>query len=436
MMFLQFWIWGAWYISIPGYLQTNGLGDIAFYCYKAIPIGAMIAPFFCGLFADRFINTEKILAILFLIAGATLLAIPYIAGSDIADKEGAIKYAILAHSLAFMPTLALTASLAFTHLKGGSSQFPYVRMFGTWGWIFGAIALMIFNTTAADGTVTPGEKTAGQFWLSGGSSLLLAVFCIFLPKTPAPKKGEKIDLRTLFFMDVWKEFKKPSFAVFVLCSFALCIPLQAYYAYLQNQMQTTGFINYASWKNAGTWIEAGMMFAMPFFFKRLGVKKMIAIGIGAWVLRYALFPIAAGYPPMSVDPTATFSVEWGHIGFLCILGGILLHGICYDFFFVSGQIYVDQATDRKIRGQAQSMIVFFTQGLGMYIGATYINGPLFVKSFEAKDVGEAYGNAANPENLSNWASFWWPLCIVSAVILVVFLIGFHHKDKKDQEFSH
>jgi nucleoside transporter len=455
MLFLQFFVWGAWFISLPKYVGgLENMGESIFYCYGAIPIAAMIAPFFLGLIADRFFNTEKILGILFLLAGISMVILPYIAGLEgevvniaeggadanlaervtflgvTAFKHTIFNFFIMAHSLFYMPTLALTASLSFTHLKNGSEDFPRVRLWGTFGWIFGGLALIIFNSKTAEGARIAGESTEYQFYLAAAASIILGFFSFFaLPKTPAPKKGEKADLSSLLFIDVWREFKNKSFAVFVVCSFLLCIPLQAYYVYLQTQMGAQGFTNVPSWKNAGTWLEAFMMFSMPFFFRKLGIKKMIAIGIGAWVVRYGLFPLAANCGIMENG------IQFGHGAFLLILGGVMLHGICYDFFFVSGQVYVDQVTDRKIRGQAQGMIIFFTQGLGMYVG-DIINKKLFMHTFNADSLGAAYGAALDPENLKLWANFWWPLCIMSAVILVVFLLAFKHEVKEDASFSH
>ena len=459
MLFLQFWIWGSWYISIPEYLKATtyvNFGGNPWYCYSAVPLAAMIAPFFLGLFADRFFNTEKLLFILFGLAGAFMLLIPAVGsineGQVIANGEGKAAYEtlkitflgisclkheyinnlIFAHTLCYMPTLALTASLSFQHLKKGSSEFPLVRLWGTFGWIFAGLVIPFFSytTTDAAGEIlrVGGESTAGQFHLGGWACLVLAIFCLFLPKTPAPKKGEKINLADLLFLDVWKEFRKPSFFVFVACSLALCIPLQAYYAYLQNQMKATNIENYTVWKNLGTWVEAGLMFAMPFFFRKLGVKKMIAFGIAAWIFRYAMFPLAAQY---GVIPEGTS--QFGHMGFIFLMLGVIVHGFCYDFFFVTGQIYVDQATDPKARAQAQSMMIFFTQGLGMYIGAM-LNESLRAKTFVTKE-GVAVDNSS-AASLAYWPDFWWPLCIASTVILVIFLVAFKHKDKEGAELSH
>ena len=454
MMFLQFWIWGAWLLTIPNYLGANGMGLGAYYAYEAGPLAAMIAPFFVGLVADRFFNTEKILGILFLLAGAIMLYMPVIGnmegtvvstfdngvassveitwmGSQVLKHE-VFSWLTLAHLICFMPTLALTTSLAFTHLSKGSAEFPKVRMWGTLGWIFAGIALPLFFNEVNDGKITVrAEETVNQFYLGGWAAIILGVFAFSLPRTPAPKKGTKMDFSDLLFLDVWKEFKNPSFAVFVICSFLLCIPLHAYYAFLQTQMGAMGLENISIWKNLGTWLEALMMLAMPFFFYKLGVKKMIAFGIFAWVLRYALFPLAAGHGVIPADAgfsIGAFNIPIAHMGFLLLIAGIALHGFCYDFFFVTGQIYVDQSTDKEIRGQAQSMLVFFTQGLGMYIGAK-LNFSIFAKSFGNADPSSA-------EALNNWGGLWWPLCAIAAAILVIFLLAFKHQDKANNTFSH
>jgi nucleoside transporter len=449
MMFLQFFIWGSWYITIPNYLGTVGLGNVAYYAYTAGPLAAMISPFFIGLFADRFMNTEKLLGILFLVAGGLMLYMPKVAtmagtevnlGTEEAPqlvtevvfmgatmyKHDLFNYVLLGHMICFMPTLALSASLSFAHLPKGSAQFPLVRAWGTFGWIMAGILLPIFfnQYEVIDGikqVSVKSEETAGQLWLGGGSAVLVGIFSFFLPKTPAPKKGEKIDVGTLFFMDAWREFKNPSFAVFVICSMLVCIPLQAYYAYLQTQMGAQGFTNISIWKNIGTWLELGMMFMMPFFFRKLGIKKMILIGVGAWVARYALFSWAASAGIIAPEDGVNiggFQIPFTHMAFLTIVAGVALHGLCYDFFFVTGQVYVDQVTDKRIRGQAQSMIVWFTQGAGMYIGAK-VNEQLFNKTLGG------WGPAADPANIGTWDSFWMPLCIMAGVILVIFAVAFH-----------
>jgi hypothetical protein len=251
---------------------------------------------------------------------------------------------------------------------------------------------------------------AVQFVLGGLASVLLGLYSFALPKTPPPKAGHRIDLRDLLFLDAWAQFKSFSFTVFMICSFLVCIPLAAYYASLQQQMLAMGMDHITAWKNVGTFFEAGMMFAMPWFFRKLGIKYVLAIGILAWVLRYICFALGA-----STSTTAT----------VLVILGIALHGFCYDFFFVSGQVYVDQSTPPQVRGQCQGMNIFFTQGIGMVIGN------MFAQKLERR----AFGSVASisPESLHLWPKLWLPLCAMAAVILVIFLLAFRAPPKPAAE---
>ena len=427
LMFIQFFIWGTWYLSVSLFMYDNEMGDVRYYAYTAGPLGAIIAPFFTGLIADRFFNTEKVLAFLFLLGGAFMLLLPVVGGLDgtaIATQGDLVtgmqvdflgrswvkgelfNWIILAHMLCYMPTLGLTASLSFHHMPKGSTQFPMVRLWGTIGWIVAGFTIAFaLRTTDAAGEVLKGELRPEQFQLGGIASILLGLFCFTLPKTPAPKKGQAVDWGTLFLVDAWKQLLRPSFAVFMVGSFLVCIPLAAYYASLQQQMEAMEFSNIAAWKNVGTFLEAGMMFLMPFFFRRLGVRWMIIIGIAAWALRYVLFSMGA-----SPD------------GFWLVVGGIALHGFCYDFFFVTGQVYADQATSADVRGQVQSMLIFFTQGLGLFFGALAAN------NLAGRAFGDVPSNTA--ASLPMWPDFWNPLAWFAAGLVVVFIL-FFRPDRSD-----
>jgi len=435
MMFLQFFIWGAWYLSVSMYMYKNGMGAVRYYAYTAGPLAAVLAPFITGLIADRFFNTEKVLGGLFFLGGCFMLVLPYVggltgeatafqesAGQQIVvaqnvqflgstfDKGTLFNWIILLHMLCYMPTLGLTASLSFSHMEKSDQQFPLVRLWGTVGWIVAGFLLAFgFTEVLADGTEVEAGTKAIQFYLGGSAGVILGLYAVTLPKTPAPKKGQPIVMRDLLFIDAWSQFRNVSFAVFMICSFLICIPLAAYYASLQQQMLAMKMTHITAWKNVGTFLEAGMMFAMPFFFRKLGIKKVILIGISAWVIRYALFALGA-------TPTQT--------GTALVILGIALHGFCYDFFFVSGQVYVDMSTPSNVRGQCQGMNIFFTQGVGMMIGALATN-KLAASVFGSMD-------STSSEALSRWPKLWWPLAAVAAVILVIFLIAFH-PPKEDVE---
>lgn len=423
LLFLQFFIWGTWYSSVSLYMYENGMGAVRYYAYTAGPLGAILAPFFTGLIADRFFNTERVLTVLFALAGGFMLLLPVVGGleggalqhqGDVVTsmevvflgttwvKGELFNWVILAHMICYMPTLGLTASLAFHHLPQGSTQFPYVRAAGTIGWIVAGfmVAFALRVTDSAGEVLIKGEMRSQQFMLGAAIAILLALYCFTLPSTPAPKRGQPVDWKALLFADAWSQLRRPSFAVFMIGSFLVCIPLAAYFASLQQQMEAMKFSNIAAWKNVGTFLEAGMMFLMPFFLRRLGVRWMIIGAIAAWALRYLLFSLGA-------------SPE----GFYLVVAGIALHGICFDFFFVTGQVYADQATPPDIRGQVQSMLVFFTQGVGLFIGAL-VAGKL---------AGLAFGDVASnsPESLPMWRNFWWSLIFIALVLLVAFLLFFH-----------
>jgi nucleoside transporter len=345
MMFLQFFVWGAWFATLGLCLGSNGLGDFSGGAYGSAPLGAMIAPLFLGLIADRFFPSEKVFGVLFLIGGALLLMIPNVA----ADGNGQMMvWLMFGNMLCFMPSLGLANTIVFTNVD--HLTFPKVRVWGTIGWIIAGLVVGILGWSAK----------FDMFYIAGIASLILGIYAFFLPHTPAPSKGQPVNMRALFMVDAFSLLKRPAFFVFMLCSMLICIPLAYYYGVTSNYLQNTGFLQPASTMTIGQMSEIFFMLLIPFFFRKLGVKWMILLGMLGWVLRYVLF--AYGAPDQ---------VVW------MIFLGVALHGICYDFFFVTGFMYTDKEADPSIRSQAQSMLVFFTQGLGMYIGYAIVFGILY-----------------------------------------------------------
>ena len=336
LMFLQFFSWGAWFATLGLCLGSNEFGDFAGSAYGSAPLGAMIAPLFLGLIADRFFPSQIVMAVLFVVGGILLLLVPSVMAAGNGDLMVTL---LILNMLCFMPTLGLSNSIAFANLD--RLTFPKVRVWGTIGWIVAGLVVGILGWSAK----------FEMFYLSGISSVLLGIFSFFLPHTPAPAKGKPINVRDLLMLDAFGLLKRPAFAVFMICSMLICIPLAYYYGTMSNYLGNTGFLQPASTMAIGQMSEIFFMLLIPFFFRKLGVKWMILIGMLAWVLRYVLF--ALGAPEQ---------VQW------MIFLGVALHGICYDFFFVTGFMYTDKVAPDTIRSQAQSMLVFFTQGLGMYIG--------------------------------------------------------------------
>jgi nucleoside transporter len=386
MMFLQFFVWGAWYTSIAVYMTAEGMADLTHWPFTVNPLAAIVAPFFLGLVADRYFATEKILGVLHLLGGVILLVVPSTSGTPVV-----FILLLLLYNLCYMPTLGLTNSLAFHNIENQEKQFPLIRVFGTIGWIVAGL----FVSFALKGFVSDGslpEQTSMPIYAAAIASLVLAFYSFSLPHTPPPGAGERISVRSILGLDALRELGSKPFYVFIVSSLLISIPLAAYYNFTQLFLEGTGFQNIAGTQTLGQMSEVVFMLLMPVLFIRLGVKWMLVVGMGAWVLRYALFAMGA--------PGA---ITW------LVLGGILLHGICYDFFFVTGQIYVDKKSTAAIRGQAQGMLVLVTYGVGMLLGAQ-VAGNLF----------NGFLGDSSTLTLDQWREFW----IIPAVFAGLVMIGF------------
>ncbi|MDD2707562.1 MAG: nucleoside permease [Verrucomicrobiae bacterium] len=383
MIFLQYFIWGAWYVTMGTYLGTTlrfSGGQIGL-AYGSTAIAAMVSPFFVGLIADRFFATEKILAILHMAGGIILILVSSL------SSFGIFYAALIGHTLCYMPTLALTNSLCFHHMENSGRDFPGVRVFGTIGWI---IAGLIIGQLRLEAASMPMK-------IAGGASILMGLYCLTLPHTPPKRTGAPITFGGILGIEALQLLKKPSFAIFVAGSFLICIPLQFYYAFTNPFLNEIGVINAAGKMTMGQMSEIFFMVVMPFFFARLGVKKMLLAGMLAWTARYLLFAFGDNQ-----------SMVW------LLYAGILLHGICYDFFFVTGQIFVDQEAPRHIRAAAQGFIAFVTLGMGMFIGS-WLSGSV-VQHFAA---------AAGTHH---WQTIWLIPAAGAGVVLLLFAIFFKSQE--------
>jgi nucleoside transporter len=388
MMFLQFFIWGAWYTTIAVYMSTHGMETLTHWPYTVNPIAAIIAPFFLGLVADRYFATEKVLGVLHLLGGVVLFTVPQASGAP-----ALFIGLLLLYNLCYMPTLGLANSMAFHNIQSQEKQFPLIRVFGTIGWI--VAGLFISFALAGFVTVLP-EQTALPLYTAAVASMALGLYSFTLPHTPPTGAGRPVSIRSIVGLDALRELGSRPFYVFIAASLLLGIPLAAYYNFTQIFLGDAGVANIAATQTLGQMSEVVFMLLMPFFFVRLGVKWMLAVGMGAWVLRYALFAMAA--------PDAIF---W------MIVAGILLHGICYAFFFVTGQIYVDKKSTPANRGQAQGFLVLITYGVGMLIGAQV-----------AGNIYNAFLGDAPRLTLEQWQGFWWIPAAFALAVLVFFVLTF------------
>jgi nucleoside transporter len=388
MMFLEFFIWGAWYVTLGTWLGSVGFsGEQIGLTYGTTALAAMISPFFVGMIADRFFATQRLLAILHALGGLAILF------AATRTTFWPLYTAILVHTLCYMPTLALTNSLSFHQMRDPGREFPPVRVLGTIGWI---IAGLVVGTLGVEATSRPLQ-------LAAAGSFALAAFCLVLPHTP-PKKAGRVSVRDVLGLDALALLKDRSFAVFVLGSFLVCIPLQFYYAFANPFLNELGVTNAAGKMTLGQMSEIVFMLLMPWFFRRLGVKNLLLVGMAAWVARYGLF--AHGNNDEAV---------W------MLYVGILLHGICYDFFFVTGQIYVDQKAPGNVRAAAQGFITFITYGVGMFIGS-WLSG-LVVDAFAIRSGGQVVEH--------DWLHIWLAPAAGAAIVLALFAFFFRSNDMQE-----
>lgn len=346
MMFLEFFIWGGWFVTMGIFLPStlNASGGESALAYSTQSWGAIIAPFIIGLIADRYFNAERILGVLHLI-GAVLMY-------QMANAENfAVFYPyVLGYMIAYMPTLALVNSVSFNQMTNPAKEFSIIRVFGTIGWIIAGLSISyLFKWDTPEAVA--GGALRNTFLMTGVASLILGVFSFTLPKTPPRGKQNEVTVSGILGLDALKLLKDRNFLVFFISSILICIPLGFYYQHAAQFLGEIGVENPAGKMTIGQISEVLFMLLLPVFFTRFGFKKTILVGMLAWTVRYLLFSIGdAGS------------------GVYLLLMGIALHGICYDFFFVSGQIYTDTKAGDAVKSAAQGLITLATYGVGMLIG--------------------------------------------------------------------
>jgi nucleoside transporter len=382
MMFLQFFVWGAWFVTLGTYLNAAGFSgsDIGL-AYLTNNIGAIVSPFFVGMVADRFFASEKVAGVMHLLGAVVLY---YVSG--LADVNSVL-LGLLVYNACYMSTLGLVNSISFAQMSHPDSQFPKVRVWGTIGWIVAGLTISLVLAPR----VANVEATSVPMVLAAACSALLGLYCFTLPNTPPAGKGKRVTAADVLGFDALALLRDRSFAAFAACSLLISIPLAFYYGFTNLFLNELGMAGAAGKMSMGQMSEVVFMVAMPFFFRRLGVKWMLLVGMLAWVVRYGFF----AYGTMDL------------VGLLYL--GILLHGVCYDFFFVTGQIYVNRKAGVAIRASAQGFIALVTYGVGMAIG-----------SYVAGNVVEWY----EIDGGHDWQAIWLIPCVFAGAVAVIFSLVF------------
>jgi len=404
MMFLQFFIWGSFFVPLGGYLakvfaDRTDLSSIIGESYATHNWAGMIAPLFVGLVADRYFNAERVNGFLQLLGAGIIYYC-----STITDDPNRLFWAMLAYFMCYMPTLALVNTITFQNVENSARDFPRIRLWGTIGWIAAGLVIAESLFGLMPLPLLPGISDAGAtafpMKLSAVVSVIYGIYCFTLPPTPPSAKGTPVSIGKLLGFDALRMFKDRSFAIFAVCSFLICIPLAFYYAMTYAFVEKVAFGNRSAGVMAlGQVSELVFMVFVPFFFRRLGVKWMLLIGMLSWTVRYAVFGLAFTTPAMMVL-------------------GIMLHGICYDFFFVTGQLYTDRKAPREIRASAQGLIALLTYGAGMLVGNKVLGW---------------WGNRLNldPTSKEGWiqdaGAFWLLPAAIALLVAIIFTVAFWDK---------
>lgn len=381
MMFLEYFVWGSWYVTMGTYMSEN-LGSSGVQigaAYGALAIATMISPFFVGMIADRFFAAQRIMGVLHLLGGALLFLATQVVDNTL------FYWVILFYSLLYMPTIALSNSVAFSQMTDPGKQFPWIRVFGTVGWIVAGLLIGYLGI----------EKTANTFYMAAGVSVLLGLVSFILPNTPPKAKAVQSTASDALGAQAFVLLKDRPYLVFFIAAILVCIPLSFYYGFANLFLNEVGMENAAGKMILGQVSEAVFILAIPFLFNRIGVKNMLLLGMVAWLLRYVCF--ANG---------DTGANTW------MLYAGIVLHGICYDFFFVTGYMYTEKKAGERIKNAAQGLFTFATYGLGMFIG-TYFSGFIADKY----KTGDAH----------NWQSIWYVPAYIALGVLVYFLLFFKER---------
>ncbi|MDB4715143.1 nucleoside permease [Flavobacteriaceae bacterium] len=391
MMFLQFFIWGGWFVTLGTFLgnNLNATGAETGMAFSTQSWGAIIAPFFIGLIADRYFNAEKILGVLHLIGAALMYFMSQATSFD------TFYPLVFAYMVAYMPTLALVNSVSFFQMKDPAKEFSVIRVFGTIGWIIAGLLISYFQWDSTE-SISQGSLS-NTFTMVAIASLTLGIISFTLPKTPPTQSEGAVSVSDILGLDALKLLKDRNFLMFFITSILICIPLAFYYQQANPFLVELGMENPTGKMTLGQISEVLFMLLLPFFFKKFGFKKTLLVGMLAWAIRYALFAYGNA----------------GELTFMLIIG-IALHGICYDFFFVSGQIYTDFKAGEKVKSAAQGLITLATYGVGMLVGF-----------WVAGKISDQYILA---DESHNWEVIWLIPAAFALGVMVLFMVIF--KDEK------
>lgn len=395
-MFLQYFIWGAWWVTLGAYMTAIDFGDIIGRTYATQGWAAILAPLLVGMVADRYFSAQKVMGVLHLVGAGLLFYV-----STITENKSLFYFVTLGYMMTFMPTLALANTIAFGAMKDTVREFPAIRVLGTLGWIVAGLSLsfIVAKLVLSSGAGLTIEQTNWPIRLAAIAAIFLGLFSFALPDTPPALKGKAMPgISGLLGLDIFKYVKSNAFWVFIAASLLVCIPLTFYYSYTNTFLVEKGTSNAVALQSLGQMSEIVFMLLLPAFLLRFGFKYVLLIGMLCWAIRYVLF---------------AFGYAGADIIMIMAVGGIVIHGLCYDLFFVAGQIYVDKSMPVETRARAQSFLTLVTLGVGSLVGGELAN---------------AIVNANTTGDGIDWKTVWLIPAILAVVIAVGFALTFHEKN--------
>lgn len=386
MAFLHYFVWSAWYVTMATYLTGRlGFSDAQVgLAYGSTAIGAMVSPFLAGIIADRFFATQRMLAVLHLIGAGLLFWISTLTTFPLFYPV------LIAYTITYMAGHGLTSTLTLHHSKNPAREFPLVMMSGSVGWICAGFCVSWLKF----------EDSEKMFELAAAAALVMGLYSLTLPHTPPKGAAASVSFRTILGLDALKLMRVPSFAVFIICSFLVCIPLSFYFTWMHRFMTELSFENAAAKMTIGQFSDVVFLLLLPFLLPKLRVKGILIVGMIAWAIRFGLFS----------------ALDWQRDQAWMLYLGIAIHGMCYDYIFVMGRMYVDGRATEDIRGAAQGLHAFVTLGAGMFIG-----------SWLAGVVGGHYASQVDNVITHEWRTIWMIPAILSAVLIVLFVVMFHDR---------
>ncbi|WP_235512407.1 MULTISPECIES: MFS transporter [unclassified Sphingomonas] len=388
LMFMQFFIWGAWQVTLGLVMQTVGIGNLIGNAFSMGPIASIVGSLLLGMVAVRYVAPRMLMVILHLVGGVLLYLLPTLLTPE---KGGTFVWLLLGYMILYMPTVGLANTIALKSFGDRTDNFPFVRAFGTIGWIAAGLIIGWAGLSASPKI----------FWVAAVVSIALGVYSFTLPAVEADKPQGGSVLAQVFCVEAFGLMRQKSFLIFILCATLISVPLAMYYAYASPYVGAAGIENVSGTLAIGQMSELVFMFSMPWLYRRFGVKPLLLVGMAAWALRYALFAIGDGGSGM-----------WA------IYVGVALHGVCYDFFFVAGAIYVGTiATPKGVNAQAQGMLTLFTYGVGMLLGSQI--GAMI------------YAQLPATPTIADWQGMWIYPAVAAAAIALLFQFTFRDDRRKE-----